>query len=147
MDILNFLGFKRKTILQVNWRLGIHFGWCRTFGIVLQKWIRNFSTTMPHPIIPLREMVTYCWTLWFNRLSGFQVWLFLVSWTQITYQKYSTYWITSKLGTFRIPLKKITDWERFQSLASDLISPRLEINTRIEADKAAREFTASIASA
>jgi hypothetical protein len=35
----------------------------------------------------------------------------------------------------------------FQSLASDLISPRLEINTGVEADKAAHEFTASIVSA
>jgi hypothetical protein len=40
-----------------------------------------------------------------------------------------------------------TDWERFQSLASDLISPRLEINMGVEADKAAHELTASIASA
>jgi hypothetical protein len=27
------------------------------------------------------------------------------------------------------PLEKFTDWERFQSLASNLISPRLEINS------------------
>jgi hypothetical protein len=45
------------------------------------------------------------------------------------------------------PIEKYTDWERFQSLASDLISHRVEINTGVEADKAAREFTASIASA
>jgi hypothetical protein len=45
------------------------------------------------------------------------------------------------------PLEKFTDWERFQSLASNLISPRLEINSGIQADKAARYFTDSIASA
>jgi hypothetical protein len=45
------------------------------------------------------------------------------------------------------PLQKITDWERFQSLASNLISPRTEINSEVEADKEARAFTASIASA
>jgi hypothetical protein len=45
------------------------------------------------------------------------------------------------------PLEKFTGWERFQSLASDLISPRLDINSGIEADKAPREYTASIASA
>jgi hypothetical protein len=45
------------------------------------------------------------------------------------------------------PLEKITYWERFQNLASNLISPRLEINSGVEADKAARDFTASIASA
>jgi hypothetical protein len=45
------------------------------------------------------------------------------------------------------PLEKFTDWERFQSLASNLISPRVEINSGVEADKAVCAFTASIASA
>jgi hypothetical protein len=45
------------------------------------------------------------------------------------------------------PVEKFTDWEQFQSLASDLISPRIEINSGEEADRAARDFTASIASA
>jgi hypothetical protein len=44
------------------------------------------------------------------------------------------------------PAEKFTDWERFQSLASDLISPRIEINLKEEADKAVRNFTASVAS-
>jgi hypothetical protein len=52
----------------------------------------------------------------------------------------------SKLGIYR-NLSKNSDWERFQSLASELISPRIEINSGVEADKAARNFTASIASA
>jgi hypothetical protein len=42
--------------------------------------------------------------------------------------------------TISAPLEKITDWERFQSLASNLISPRIKINSRAEADKAARTF-------
>jgi hypothetical protein len=45
------------------------------------------------------------------------------------------------------PTEKFTDWERFQSLTSNLISPRIEIISGTEADKAARAFTASIASA
>jgi hypothetical protein len=45
------------------------------------------------------------------------------------------------------PIEKFTDWDRFQSLASELISPRIEINSGIEADKAARNFIATIASA
>jgi hypothetical protein len=40
-----------------------------------------------------------------------------------------------------------TDWERFQSLASELMSPRLQINSGVEADKSAREFIAPLASA
>jgi hypothetical protein len=43
--------------------------------------------------------------------------------------------------------EKFTDWDRLQSFASELISPRIEINSGVEADKAARKFTASIASA
>jgi hypothetical protein len=42
------------------------------------------------------------------------------------------------------PVEKFTDWERFQSLASDLVSLKIQINSSIEADKAARDFAASI---
>jgi hypothetical protein len=45
------------------------------------------------------------------------------------------------------PVEKFTDWEWFQSLASDLMSPRIKINSEEEADKAACNFTASVASA
>jgi hypothetical protein len=45
------------------------------------------------------------------------------------------------------PTEKFTDWDRFQNLASELISPKIQINSGVEADKAARDFTASIASA
>jgi hypothetical protein len=45
------------------------------------------------------------------------------------------------------PLEKFTDWERFQSLTSLLISPRIEINSGVETDKVARSFTAFIVSA
>jgi hypothetical protein len=33
------------------------------------------------------------------------------------------------------PFEKVTDWERFQNLASNLISPRIEINSGVEAVK------------
>jgi hypothetical protein len=52
-----------------------------------------------------------------------------------------------KMRNLSEPIEEFTDWERFQSLASDLISPRVEINTGVETDKAARYFTSSIASA
>jgi hypothetical protein len=45
------------------------------------------------------------------------------------------------------PLEKFTDWERFQSFASALVSPRVEINSCIEVNNAGRVFAASIASA
>jgi hypothetical protein len=51
----------------------------------------------------------------------------------------------SKLGIFRKLLKKFTDWDRFQSLALELILPKILIN--LDADKAARDFTAYVTSA
>jgi hypothetical protein len=36
------------------------------------------------------------------------------------------------------PVDKLIDWERFQILASELISPRIQINSGEEADKVAR---------
>jgi hypothetical protein len=45
------------------------------------------------------------------------------------------------------PFKKFRDWERFQSLASNLILPGIEIKCGLEANKVALEFTNSIASA
>jgi hypothetical protein len=52
-----------------------------------------------------------------------------------------------KIRNLLEPIEKFTDWDRFQSLTSELISPRIDINSGVEADKAARDFTASIASA
>jgi hypothetical protein len=52
-----------------------------------------------------------------------------------------------KARTILNPVEKFTDWERFQSLASVIVSLRIEINLFTEADKAARYFAASIASA
>jgi hypothetical protein len=43
-------------------------------------------------------------------------------------------------------VEKFTDWERFQQIASDLLSPRIEINSEEEADKVAPDFTTSITS-
>jgi hypothetical protein len=45
------------------------------------------------------------------------------------------------------PIEKFTDWDRFQSVASELISPQVQINSGVEADKAARDFRTSVASA
>jgi hypothetical protein len=45
------------------------------------------------------------------------------------------------------PVDKFRDWERFQSLASELILPRIQINSGEVEEKAAHDFTASIASA
>jgi hypothetical protein len=45
------------------------------------------------------------------------------------------------------PVDKFTYSERFHRLASELISPKIQIKSEKEADKATRDFTASLASA
>jgi hypothetical protein len=44
-------------------------------------------------------------------------------------------------------VEEFTDWEQFQSMISDLVSPRIKISAREEAGKVARNLAASIASA
>jgi hypothetical protein len=39
------------------------------------------------------------------------------------------------------PVDKFTDWVRFQSLTSEVVSPRIQMNSEEEADKAAQDFT------
>jgi hypothetical protein len=43
------------------------------------------------------------------------------------------------------PVETHTDWEQFRSLGSELISPRIHIDTTEEAEKATSNFTASTA--
>jgi hypothetical protein len=45
------------------------------------------------------------------------------------------------------PVEKLTDWELFRSLASEFISPNIQIHSSNEVDKAALEFAAYAASA
>jgi hypothetical protein len=45
------------------------------------------------------------------------------------------------------PFEILTDWKRFQSIASDLISPSIDIHSSEEAHAATRGFAASITSA
>jgi hypothetical protein len=52
------------------------------FEISVLKYPTHYSPT-----------VTYS-TLLFIRISDYHVWSFLISWTQINYPQYSTYWIT-----------------------------------------------------
>jgi hypothetical protein len=52
-----------------------------------------------------------------------------------------------ELGQFWIQLKKYTDWERFQSKASEPVSPKIQIYSSEDDDKVASDSAASIASA
>jgi hypothetical protein len=50
-----------------------------------------------------------------------------------------------RTGNISDLVDKFADWEQFQSLASQLISPRIQINLGEEADKVVCDFTPSIA--
>jgi hypothetical protein len=43
-----------------------------------------------------------------------------------------------KIRNLSEPIEKFTDWDQFQSLASELISPQIKFNSGVEADRAAR---------
>jgi hypothetical protein len=89
-------------------------------------------------IIHLREMVTY-WTLCSIRFSaGILSGILNSGHLQILF---------NILDHDKNLLKKFTAWERFRRFASDSISPKIETNSREEAEKVACNFTASIASA
>jgi hypothetical protein len=44
------------------------------------------------------------------------------------------------------PVEKLTDWQLFQSLASEFVSPNIKVHPYNEADVEARDFSASIVS-
>jgi hypothetical protein len=76
-------------------------------------------------------------------MSGCQKSLSLTFWAQITYKSVFHLQDHIRTGNLSDLVGKFTDWERFQGLAPELISPG--INSGEEADKAACDFTASIA--
>jgi hypothetical protein len=45
------------------------------------------------------------------------------------------------------PVEKLTDWEQFQSRASELKFPNIQMYSPTEVDKAACDFAASVAAA
>jgi hypothetical protein len=59
--------------------------------------------------------------------------------------KYSTSWIILELQNSWKDSKIVIDWGWLQSIATDIVSPRIEINLGIESDKAVCNFTASVA--
>jgi hypothetical protein len=87
----------------------------------------------------LRKMVTCSILLW-TRMSGCQKSLSLIFWTQDHLP--IVFHLLDHIRTRNLsdPDDKFTDWERFQSLAFELISPWIQINWEKEADKAARDF-------
>jgi hypothetical protein len=57
----------------------------------------------------------------------------------------SAFWILLRSREALDPVKNCIDWQQFQSLASELISPSIQIHSSEEAHKAAHNFAAPIA--
>jgi hypothetical protein len=107
--------------------------------------ISNFQLHNAQPITPPWEMEMY-WILWCISISDFQI---IVSHILDSDYIQIIFHIKDHVRTKNVsaPLEEFTDWEQLQSLVSNLISPRIEINSGAEVYKAARAFTASIVSA
>jgi hypothetical protein len=114
------LSFRHKNMMQVIWMLNINFGIVQFLTVqernfwIWCKWIRNFSDTMPHSLLS-------CGKSWRTRYrnpseSDCQVWSFLISWTQITYQQYPICWITLKWRIFQDQSKNSQTGNGFKSL-------------------------------
>jgi hypothetical protein len=108
-DIAELLSFRRKSILAGDLNAKHTFWNSRISNPSGEKLVELFdmnSKFLRHYaplIIPMREMVTR-WILWSTKISECQMSSDLIFWVQITYQQYSTYWM-SKLGIFRNLLK------------------------------------------
>jgi hypothetical protein len=66
-----------------------------------------------------------------KNIRFFQLWSFLINQLPIVF--HILYHVETK--NLSEPVEKFTDWERFQSFASELISPRIEIDSKEAADK------------
>jgi hypothetical protein len=151
-DIINLLGFKRKTILAGNLKAKHQF------------WNSSFSNHSGKELLELFhknefEISAPQYPTHYSHAGNGDV-LDIVVHQNI---RLSDVTVSDILDSDHLPIiyllkpvnarnlskptEKVTDWKQFQNIASELISPRLEINSGMEADKAARDFTASIASA
>jgi hypothetical protein len=129
-DIIELLKPRRKSLLAGD-LIAKHPFWSSTVSNPLGKKLLDLSDVNDFEI-SVPQSPTHYSTMGngdvFDIVVHQNVWLsdvILTSWTPITYQSPSAYRIMLQQLIFWTQLKKFTDWERFQNLASDLISPRL----------------------
>jgi hypothetical protein len=120
--------------------LNTHFGteesqtlWARNSLICMSWMILKVQRHNAQLITPRQEM-EMCWILWSigivsDILDSGHLPIVVHILDQVRTTKFSE------------STEKFKNWERFQSLVSDLISPRIEINSGVEADKAARLYS------
>jgi hypothetical protein len=132
--------------------LNTHFGILQfqpfrreTHGLIGLEQIRNFSTTMPHPLFSCGNCDLLDIVVHQNiRVSDVTVSDILDSdHLPIIFHIVDHVKIRNLSG----PIEKFRVWDRFQSLASELIPSRIETNSGVEAGKAGRNCSASAASA
>jgi hypothetical protein len=117
-----------------------------TNGLIRLERIRNLSTTMLHSLFS-------SWKWWRARYRGDHQNIRVSDVTVCDILDSDHLPVIfhildhMKIRNLSEPIKKFIYWDRFQSLASELISPRVEISSGLEADTAVRHVTASIASA
>jgi hypothetical protein len=146
-----------KRALNLFWQvirtLKIHFGIVQFHNSSRDKMLHLFDVNQfeiqPHNvplIITLAETVT-CWILWSTK--NIRVSDVIVSDILDSDHLPIIFHILDyvKIRNLSDHIEEFTDWDRFQSLPSELTSQKIEIISGVEADKAARNYKTSIASA
>jgi hypothetical protein len=117
---------------------------------VWDSWACRITTSkfqhLRAPLTTLRNEMVMCSILWCIGMSVCQMLLFLSCWT---HHLPILFHILDHVSTRDIlaPVEIHTNWERFRSLASQLISLRIQIDTVDVAERAVYNFAASVASA
>jgi hypothetical protein len=150
-DITELSSFKPKTILAGDLNDKIHFCTVQlqilqvtNCYIYLMQTNLKFQPRNSPPIITLAEKVT-CSILWSTKISLSDVVCDILESDHLPVIFHIL--DHTKSRNFSNPIEKFTHWDRFECLASELISPKIKIKSGVEANKAARDFSASIASA
>jgi hypothetical protein len=119
-DVIKLLSSRHKSVLAGDLNAKHPF-WNSAVSKVRSCWscLIVVNLKSQHHKVPLtsllRGMVT-CSILWFTKMSDCQKSLSLTSWTQITYQSSSTYWIMLRLDIFRTRLKNSQIGSGFKAL-------------------------------
>jgi hypothetical protein len=118
---------------QEIWMLNIHLVVSNTSDAKLLNLLHINEFEISAPQCPTDYSPTgnvTCSILLCTRISGRQKSLSLTFWNQITYLPV-IFNVLDHISTRNLsgPVDKLADWERFQSLASEIISPVIQINS------------------
>jgi hypothetical protein len=116
-----------------------------TTEFIAYKWGWNFRTKMYHSLLSCRKWwrAGYCCTQECPAVRNH------CHWSSALRSPTNRFPLAGSYKKYRYPsdlVDKFRGWKRIQGLASELMAPRIQINSEEKIDKANRDFTACIAS-